>query len=356
MRDFYLEKSRKFFIQEAVCASVAFLIGVAVNFIFKIPHGYWIPMTVAVMFSMTGQGVVVQRSTDRIYGTILGLLLSFFYLSIFAYSDYRWTYILPLIFFLSYYAYYITNNYAIMALIITMYMPILLAMTSEDSMPLFPTIMARLCNTGIGIIIALLCECTIYKYASLSTRDTKHHTREYFKTVGEIINLCNNCFIDKRKFNKKLRSDIRKMMSAVTSIEALYINIRNELDFTESKEAILNRFFYDANRISFNIRKLLAVIAHDSIDESLLTKDEFKEIGAMISKKYADVIRYVYEKSDDYTGKMTEIVNSLNNKYSSPTFFYVCELAELNKLFDEFIRFIHETRSSAAVSPEPYKY
>lgn len=346
MRDLYLEKSRKFFIQEAVCASVAFLIAVAVNYIFMIPHGYWIPMTVAVMFAMPGQGVIVQRSTDRIYGTIIGLLLSFFFLSLLTYQDYRWTYLLPLIFFFMYYAYYLTNNYAIMAIVMTLFVPVLMAMTSEDFMPLIPTLMARLCNTGIGIIIALMCEYTIFRFASLSSRDTKHQTREYFKTLGELISICNDCFLNHRKFNKLIKNDIRKMLASTTSMEALYINIKNEIDYSEGKEAILHRFFYDSNKISLSIRKMLTLVAHDSIDESLITKDEFIEIGSSISMKYADVIRYIYEKSDDYTEKMTAVVDSLNKKYSSPTYFYICELAKLNRIFDDFINFVHETRSS----------
>jgi len=356
VRDLYLEKSRKFFLQEAVCASVAFLIAVSVNYIFMIPHGYWIPMTVAVMFALPGQGVIVQRSVDRIFGTVLGLLFSFFYLSLLAYADYRWTYLLPFIFFLMYYCYYISNNYGIMAILMTMFVPILMAMTSEESMPLLPTLMARLCNTTIGIIIALLCEYTIFRFASLTSRDSKHQTREYFKTIGEVVNLCNKCFLDKKKFNKALRADIRKMMANLASLEALYINIKNELDFTESKEAILNRFFYDNNKIAFSIRKILAVISHDSIDESLITKDEFLEISNAISLKYMDVIRYIYEKSDDYTERMATVVSSLNNKCSSPTFFYICELAELNRIFDDFINFVHETRSSKAALSEHYKY
>lgn len=356
MRDLYLEKSRKFFIQEAVCASVAFLIAVAVNFIFEIPHGYWVPMTVAVMFAMPGQGVILQRSVDRIFGTIAGLLLSFFFLGVLAYSDYRWTYLLPFIFFLMYYCYYISNNYAIMAALMTMFVPILLAMTSNESMPLFPTLMARLCNTGIGIIIALACEYTIYRYASLSSRDTRHQTREYFKTIGETISICNDCFLNHRKFNKTLRCDIRKMMASITSIESLYINIRNELDFTESKEAIINRFFLDCNKIAHSLRKILAIIAHDSIDESIMPKSEFSDLGGMISAKYANVIKYVYEKDDDYTEKMSAVVNSLGRKYSSPTFIFVSELAELNMIFDDFINFVHQVRSSSSFLREEYKY
>lgn len=356
MRDLYLEKSGKFFLQEAVCASVAFLIAVAVNFIFKIPHGYWVPMTVAVMFAMPGQGVILQRSVDRIFGTIMGLLLSFFYLGILAYSDYRWTYLLPFIFFLMYYCYYISNNYAIMAALMTMFVPILLAMTSDESMPLVPTLMARLCNTGIGIIIALLCEYTIYRYASLSSRDTKHQTREYFKTIGEIISLCNDCFINHKKFNNLLRNDIRKMMASVTSIESLYINIRNELDFTKSKEAIINRFFLDCNKIAHSLRKMLAIIAHDSIDEALISKDEFTENTRILSAKYQDVIRYIYDKSDDYKEIMASAVDSLGNNYASPTYIYLAELAELNVIFDEFINFVHATRSSDENASEYYKY
>jgi len=346
MKDLYIESSRKFFFQEGICATIAFLIAIAVNYIFKLSHGYWLVLTVAVMFAMPYQGMIVQRSIDRMIGTIFGLLFSFFFLSILAYSDYRWTYLLPLIYFLMYYAFYLSNNYAIMVVVMVTYVPILLALTAQDSMPLFPTLMARLYNTGLGIIIALVCEYTIFRYASLSTKDTKYHTRQYFKTIGELVDLCSACFTSKINFNKIIAEDLRKMMVTVTTIESLYINIRHELDYTSDKEAILNRFFYDCNKIAMSIRKITTIIVHEKIDVTILPKDKFQNLTSMISIKFGNIIKYVYGKTDSCKQEFSEVIDSISRNFTSPTYSYIFELAELNRIFDDFINYVHELRGS----------
>ena len=352
MKDLYIESSRRFFFKEGVCATVAFLIAVAINYIFKISHGYWLVLTVAVMFAMPYQGLIVQRSIDRMIGTILGLLFSFFFLSLLAYSDYRWTYLLPLIYFLMYYAFYISNNYLIMVVVMVTYVPILLALTALDYMPLFPTLMARLYNTGLGILIALVCEYTIFRNASLSSKDTKYHTRQYFKTIGELIALSSDCFISKRNYTKTIAADLRKMMNSITTIESLYITLRHEFDYTADYQNILNRFFYDCNLIAISLRRIITLMIHERLDESVLDKEQFAAFSANLSQKYMDFIKYIYEKEDKNISERNCMVDSLSKNFTSPTYMYLAELSALNRIFDDFINYVHEVRKIPARKKE----
>ncbi|HBM17061.1 MAG TPA: hypothetical protein DD381_12060 [Lentisphaeria bacterium] len=341
MKDLYLESSRKLFLQEGICASVAFTIALIINYTMKINHGYWLALTVGIMFAMPLQGMIVQRASDRMLGTIIGLLFSFFYLSIFAYMDYRWTYLLPLFFFLMYYAFYISNNYLIMVVVMVTYVPILIDLTVQNTLPLFPTMMIRLINTALGIIIALVCEYTIFRFASSSAKDTKYYIREYYKTIGNIISLSGNCFISHSKYSKNMASSIRKMMNSIAALESLYIFMRNEIDYTKNKEEILNRFFFNCNRTVNCARKILAIMVHDKLDESVISRDNFSKINNSISAKYNNIVKYVYDKDDDYKDKLDSIINFLEKKHTSPTYSYLSELAELNSIFDDYIDYVH---------------
>ena len=99
MKDYFFIKQKKLMLQEAFCIAVAIIIAmiIEISFNFKNLHGYWIPMTVAVMFINPSQGSMIKRSSDRILGTFLGLVFGFLYVKILMFSDYRWGYLLPII-------------------------------------------------------------------------------------------------------------------------------------------------------------------------------------------------------------------------------------------------------------------
>ena len=348
MKNYVIIKERKLMLQEAFCATVAIIIGVIIEISFKFSgeHGYWIPMTITLMFIRPVQGSIVSRSSDRIFGTFLGLTFGFLYVSIFLYADYRWGYLLPLIWFFLFYIYGITGNYCITVMIVTMFLPIMFAVMYPTEFGVGGTLIRRLVFTGIGVIIALLCEFLIYKKAALSSRKLRNSIKEYFRNISKIINISNECFIEGKSPTKEYRKIAINMMNTISSIENNYSNFRYEFEYDDNKEAVSAYLFNSMEKISLRLRKIICIAGHSSLDQAAYDKDEFFKICSLINDKYYHVRKYIHGRKDDSSEILESFINDNSyNVFSS--LLYAKEMYELSKIFDDLTEFIYKKKYSA---------
>ena len=130
------------------------------------PHGYWIFMTVIIIYCGVNQGNFLQRSSGRLIGTFAGILLTFLFVHDFLIFNLTWAYTLPLVFFFTIYLYLLTGNYGIMSLFITLFTGIMLS-TLAGARPdffLYGTLYYRLLCTMIAAVLVLLAELTIFPH------------------------------------------------------------------------------------------------------------------------------------------------------------------------------------------------
>ncbi len=334
-------------LQEAFCIAVALTIGIIleISLKFSSDHGYWIPMTIAIMFLLPSQGYMVKKSSDRILGTFLGLIFGFLYVNIFMYSDYRWGYLLPVIWFVLFYIYYMSGNYCITVMLITMFIPIIYAVLYPTGFSVGATLARRLTFTGMGVVIALICEFTIYKRAALSTRKLRSGVSEYFCTIGEMVRMSNECFIGHKILSSESRMIMKKMMASISSIENNYKNFRFEIEYDENQEEISNYLFQSIEQINFRLRKILCIVGHSKLDVTAYDKEEFLNICKMIEDKFNYMRKYMHGKKDETSELLkTFIKNNSYNKFS--TLLYAKEMYELSKNFDELTDFIYQKKYS----------
>ena len=75
---------------------------------FDLNHGYWIPMTMMIIYMPFDPGVVSKRMLQRFAGTVLGLLLGFLISQIWSFIPYSFV-VFPLVLVLVLYT--VTKNY-----------------------------------------------------------------------------------------------------------------------------------------------------------------------------------------------------------------------------------------------------
>ncbi|MCP4177808.1 MAG: FUSC family protein [bacterium] len=348
MKDFIIIKQKKLMLQEAFCISLALTIGIIleISLKFSSDHGYWIPMTIAIIFLLPSQGYMVKKSSDRILGTFLGLVFGFLYINIFMYSDYRWGYLLPVIWFVLFYIYFMSGNYCITVILITMFIPIIYAVLYPTAFSVGSTLARRLIFTGMGVAIALICEFTIYKRAALSTRKLRSGVSEYFRTVGGIVRMSNECFIEHKVPSKEYKMIIKKMMASISSIENNYKNFRFEIEYDENQKEIFNYLFQSIELINFRLRKILCIVGHSKLDVTAYDKEEFLYICKMIEDKFHYMRKYMHGRKDDTSEILKSFIeNNSYNKFS--TLLYAKEMYELSKTFDELTGYIYKKKYSS---------
>ena len=256
------------------------------------------------------------------------------------YGNYHWGYLLPLVWFIGFYVYFITSNYALLAVMITMFVPMLIAIMTIDPIGIGDTLIKRIACTGIGVLIALLAEYIIYRKASSAAPEMKQNSANFFQTQGEIISLSSDLFLNVQLKIEEREDDYRKQtwgfISSMSSLETLYLSIRYEFDYKQDQDLFYQYLFVHIAKLNRNTRKLMGLIGHDKYDGNVSNPVELKEVSAMISYKYKNMIQYFNGRTDKCTERIQDILKKLRpeNKYT-PTYLYIEALYVFSMLADE---------------------
>ena len=132
-------------LRTAICLSVALWVGRVLN----LSHGYWIPMTVAIVLR-ADYGATLSFGLLRVAGTVMGLLLTTALLH-FLPAD-AWPRLVAMAILCAAFRYFGTVHYGIAVTALTGMVVLLLAFAGE---PAEPTMVSRLIATVVGSAMAL---------------------------------------------------------------------------------------------------------------------------------------------------------------------------------------------------------
>ena len=335
----YTKRSLKLQRQEALCIATAMSFAAVISFCYKTNQAYWLITTVGLMFSVPARGMILRRFKHRIIGTFTGLMLSFLFINTFIYADYRWCYLVPVIYLIVNYLLIVTSIYAVAVFAISLLVPILQVILGTSSFSLDTTLIKRLEFTIIGVLIALLCEYIIYKKATLSLRKYKFNIYSHFSAIGEIIESCSECFVRKKRMTNDLILKLQNSYNTKASIDSMYQYLKIEFEYEENRTELMEYTFNQFSKINESIRKLICIVNHESFNDTEISKIEFTELCKKLADKYKTTIKYVSgKKLENY-----KINSKLNKKIKNdssflPTSFYLDEVLNLDKLFNEYIK------------------
>mgnify|MGYP006155766187 CR=1 FL=1 len=122
---------------------------------FDLNHGYWIPMTMMIIYMPFDPGVVSKRMLQRFAGTVLGLLLGFLISQIWSFIPYSFV-IFPFVLVLVLYT--VTKNYFHYVLVLSISVSILLTMMPSGSVTTIQVLCERFIYTFIACLMIVIAE------------------------------------------------------------------------------------------------------------------------------------------------------------------------------------------------------
>ena len=132
-------------VRTAICLAVALWVGR----LLALSHGYWIPMTVAIVLR-ADYGATFSYGLLRVTGTVLGLLLTTALLHFLSPDPWAWLAVMAVL--CATFRYFGTVHYGIAVMALTGMVVLLLALSGERAEP---TMLSRLIATVIGSAMAL---------------------------------------------------------------------------------------------------------------------------------------------------------------------------------------------------------
>lgn len=322
-------------IKHAIAVSFAFGIALFCEYFFNTEHSYWVAFTVGMMITPPLQGLIVQKTGDRIIGTCAGILFCFFFFNIFIQADYRWTYLMFPIFGVMLYNTFVSGNYIVSVMFVTVAVPTSHILCSGNAFEynLDTALGERFFYTVLGIIICLLCEFFIYRKSSSSTKKYKKNTKLYFAGIADLVNMCSQTFAGKVQLDNEIRQKCRELGVNLSSIEALYMAVKFEFDEVKDKH-FLSFLSNRMNLLTKLSQRLHAIILEEKIDESVINSDSLMKIAETTVQNFHNDIRLLVDEKFGIAIDRAGVLGKLTpDQKLSPTSLFLNTLLEVNEVF-----------------------
>ncbi|MGC1548025.1 MAG: FUSC family protein [Rhodanobacter sp.] len=237
-------------LRSAVCLSIALL----VSRLWQLPHGYWIPMTAAIVLR-PDFAATFNFGLLRVVGTVLGLLLTTALLH-FTPHD-AWTHLVLMGLLCMAFRYLATAHYGIAVAALTGTVVILLSFEGVNSTA---AVMDRVINTALGSGMALLAYLLWPTWERCRARAA---LAEMFDAYADYLRALARP--EKREAHREARTAAR---TARTNAQAMLDRMRAEPGTPAHLLDLANALFSNGNRLARTAMSLEAlVIDHDGLPE-----------------------------------------------------------------------------------------
>jgi uncharacterized membrane protein YccC len=266
-----------------------------------ISHGYWIPMTTAIVLKPDFAGTF-SFGLLRVVGTLLGLALTTALVH-FAFGG-EWPRVILFAVFCFGFRILTTMHYAIGVMLLTSLIVILL---SFEGLAPGETMMARAIGTSIGSALALVA------YIVWPTWET----RRIWPALADMVDAYRKYFLAVLDDATRVRAEIRRAArSARTNAQASLDRLRNEPRRNRADVAMAEGAFANANRF---IRAAMALEAIRQHEGPIPAHDEIRNFSRQVDSGLSTMARglrdHARTRPDMTTLRtaQTQLVNALNS-------------------------------------------
>ena len=236
----------KLYLMRVFRISLAVSIATAIWFLFNVERGYYIPMTLMLIYSPFEADLVNTRLKSRMLGTFLGILLAILILQLLSLNE-NLIVIMPLLVFIC--VYFLPLNYLYATIIITVGVFLMFGLIDTEGESFFSYGITRFVDTSIAAFICLIFETflvpkvAIYKVMYNRTHDLLNifHKRYNFLLScfdegnqqkdlsnnalifsAKVEDLKNNIKINSYRFKKENDEQLTKCIETFTKLTKHY--------------------------------------------------------------------------------------------------------------------------------------
>jgi uncharacterized membrane protein YccC len=283
-----------------------------------LPHGYWVLMTIGVIYCGVNQGAILQRAGYRLLGTFAGIVLAFFFVRNFLLFNFTWAYALPVVFFLMIYLYLITGNYAIMTLFITVFTGLLLSVLSGARPDFFlcGTLFNRFVCTTVAAVIVLVAELTIFPQAMRSVQALKRTWHSLIQELSDCLHVLVQHYVEQKPFTPAEWRSLNGIVEKYASTGKLHQLMRYELGVPGRYERLFKEHQQQLNQLLAGYNGLIAMVCHEK--PGVLSDDEVARILQMADTISGAIQDLEHLDSENPSGPLTPSVEEEVNACITP--------------------------------------
>ncbi|MEP6485125.1 MAG: FUSC family protein [Rudaea sp.] len=273
--------------RHAIRCAVCLAIAVVGERIAGIPHGYWIPMTTAIVLKPDFAGTF-SFGLLRVIGTLLGLALTTALLH-FAFGG-DWPRVILFALFCYGFRMFTTMHYAVGVMLLTSLIVILL---SFEGLAPGDTMTARAIGTSLGSALAL------FAYIVWPTWEN----RRIRPALAEMVDAYRKYFLAVLDDAPRVRTDVRRAArSARTNAQASLDRLRNEPHRDRREVVVAEGIFANANRFIRAAMSLEAIRQHEG---PIPAHEEIRSFAETANTNALSIVEYLRNSKPMDTGATT---------------------------------------------------
>jgi uncharacterized membrane protein YccC len=331
--------------QEAFRISLAITLALFVWKATHLPHGYWLLLTISVLYIGVNQGHVLQRAGHRILGTTLGIVLAFFFVNDLMYQNYHWGYLFPFFYVLMFYLYSVTGNYIIFVTILTCFIGIYLAVLtgSGGEFFLFGTLFNRFLCTLLGVGFVLVMEGVVFPGASRASNQLERTLSSLFQDLEKLLQIITNRYTQGTELSIDEWSTVTRAVEKHASARDLQRLMHYELNLDRRYERFSEQHVEQIPRLLSSLRRLTCLIMHPEPGAAPEEDGEtVREAGRILARGFRRMERLNRERlpGEKNASLSAEVSALFPGKPRTPTFLQE-ELEHCAAIMDEMFARLH---------------
>ncbi|MCP4180166.1 MAG: hypothetical protein GY756_20570 [bacterium] len=336
------ESEIKLSFHQSLYMSFIVFIGAFIYFSFRIVDGYWILLTIYVLYMGFTHGDIINRANHRIFGTFLGIAFGFFYIALLMDNSYLWIYLLPLIWFFLWYMNSISESYWIYACILTMFIPITFAVLEVEKFGITTVLTTRITCTAIGIILVLVGEYLFNR--SYSVHGKIHNSIiNIFEDTAYSIEHLTESFTNSIEVKIKDIPRMVRFVDKLNKLERLYITSKYEFTHKDETEIMYEHIFRNIFELNRHYREIICIVNNN---DNNFTKEQIvllHKLSKIISNKINSIYspNYLNPKIECYkkVSSITDILIKTESKLN-PLCFWCESINKIAKIVDNISKYM----------------
>ncbi len=336
--------------KHSIRVTIALLVGYLVSLFFKIGHSYWILLTIVVILK-PAYSLTKQRNKDRLFGTVLGIILGVIIL--YFIKDKTILLIIMLFFMVASYT-FIRTNYFIMVLALTPYLVIFFHFLYGTSLRL--VLADRMIDTAIGSVIAFVAsiffipawEHTTIKTYLLKMLDADIH---YFEQIAKAYSSENKLVL------KDLKLVRRNLLTALANVSDAFNRMLSEPKRFQKNSTHVHQFVVLSHILTSHFATLSYFL---NVTENRFRSEDLLPVIENTQRSLLSAVHYLEQKEGepdtadvDSLTKINEQARSLLEKRKEEILIRKLEtntkqqLVEVKSVIDQF-NFIYNIAADIA--------
>lgn len=256
--------------REGAQIGLALVIAIFIEEYFQLPYGYWVPLSIGMIYGPATHGLMMERVKLGVFGTFIGLAAGFLFFNLFLHYNIAWAYLMPI--FVIALLYFSRDKYHLSIAAALLTLVCLYGILDPRTAGPSQVLIDRLINVCLGIFIAFVVDLA---FSTSQKMGSVVHTKaaEILNGLAEFIPTVVCDYSRPTVQNDRNVLKVSQSVQVYNAMKTAYESYRKEFNFPKKLAPVYEKIFQDLTWLQILCAKIGNVAWHPMSSDSLPEAD-----------------------------------------------------------------------------------